>query len=126
MRTHPQGYGLHVSERGGSLSGGQRQAISVARALLRVPNMLVMDEPTSSMDTQSEAILVKRLKTLLPGRTIVLITHRPTLLELVDRLIVMDEGQVVADGPKHVVVEQLKSGNVPTAQAQSQGMVGAI
>jgi ATP-binding cassette subfamily C protein LapB len=126
MRTHPQGYGLHVSERGGSLSGGQRQAISVARALLRVPNMLVMDEPTSSMDTQSEAILVKRLKTLLPGRTIVLITHRPTLLALVDRLIVMDEGQVVADGPKDAVVEQLKSGRVPTAQAQSQGMVGAI
>ncbi|MGE4442330.1 MAG: type I secretion system permease/ATPase [Desulfomicrobium sp.] len=123
MRTHPQGYGLHVSERGSSLSGGQRQSISVARALLRNPNILVMDEPTSSMDTQSEALLVKRLKALLPGRTIVLITHRPTLLELVDRLIVMDEGQVVADGPKDVVLRQLQSGAVPAAQAQNAGGV---
>jgi len=124
MRTHPQGYALHVSERGSSLSGGQRQSISVARALLRSPNILVMDEPTSSMDVQSEAQLVKRLKTLLPGRTIVLITHRPTLLELVDRLVVMDEGQVVADGPKDVILQQLQSGSVPSAQAQSQGMGG--
>lgn len=123
MRTHPQGYGLHVSERGSSLSGGQRQSISVARALLRNPNILVMDEPTSSMDTQSEALLVMRLKALLPGRTIVLITHRPTLLELVDRLIVMDEGQVVVDGPKDVVLRQLQSGAVPAAQAQNAGGV---
>lgn len=123
MRTHPQGYGLHVSERGSSLSGGQRQSISVARALLRNPNILVMDEPTSSMDTQSEALLVMRLKALLPGRTIVVITHRPTLLELVDRLIVMDEGQVVADGPKDVVLRQLQSGAVPAAQAQNAGGV---
>lgn len=123
MRTHPQGYGLHVSERGSSLSGGQRQSISVARALLRNPNILVMDEPTSSMDTQSEALLVKRLKALLPGRTIVLITHRPTLLELVDRLVVMDEGQVVADGPKDAVLRQLQSGAVPAAQAQNAGGV---
>lgn len=123
MRTHPQGYGLHVSERGSSLSGGQRQSISVARALLRNPNILVMDEPTSSMDTQSEALLVMRLKALLPGRTIVVITHRPTLLELVDRLIVMDEGQVVVDGPKDVVLRQLQSGAVPAAQAQNAGGV---
>jgi len=124
MRSHPQGYALHVSERGSSLSGGQRQSISIARALLRAPNMLVMDEPTSSMDTQSEAQLINRLKTLLPGRTVVLITHRPSLLELVDRLIVMDEGEVVADGPKDIVIEQLKSGKISAAQARSQCMVG--
>ena len=121
MRMHPQGYALHVSERGSSLSGGQRQSISVARALLRNPNILVMDEPTSSMDVQSEALLVRRLKALLPGKTIVLITHRPTLLELVDRLIVMDEGQVVADGPKDLILQQLQSGAVPSAQGQSVG-----
>lgn len=125
MRTHPQGYALHVSERGSSLSGGQRQSISVARALLRNPNILIMDEPTSSMDVQSEALLVKRLKALLPGRTIVLITHRPTLLELVDRLIVMDKGQVMADGPKDVILQQLHSGTVPTAQEQTQSAGGA-
>ena len=121
MRTHPQGYALNVSERGSSLSGGQRQSISVARALLRNPNILIMDEPTSSMDVQSEALLVKRLKALLPGKTIVLITHRPTLIELVDRLIVMDEGQVVADGPKDVILQQLQSGAVQSAQGQSAG-----
>ena len=124
MRTHPQGYALQVGERGGSLSGGQRQAISVARALLRTPNILVMDEPTSSMDAQSESLLVRRLKALLPGRTIVLITHRPTLLELVDRLVVMDEGQIVADGPKDAILRQLQSGSVPSAQARIQGMGG--
>ncbi len=125
MRTHPQGYALHVGERGSSLSGGQRQSISVARALLRNPNILVMDEPTSSMDTQSESLLIKRLKALLPGKTIVLITHRPSLVELVDRLIVMDEGQVVGDGPKDVVLRQLQSGAVPSAQGQTQSAGGA-
>ena len=122
MRTHPLGYELQVSERGSSLSGGQRQSISIARALLRTPSILVMDEPTSSMDAQSEALLVQRLKTILPGKTMLLITHRPSLLELVDRLIVMDGGQVVADGPKDLVLRQLQSGAVPVAQAQSQGM----
>jgi ATP-binding cassette subfamily C protein LapB len=73
------------------------------------------------MDVQSEALLVRRLKALLPGKTIVLITHRPTLLELVDRLIVMDEGQVVADGPKDLILQQLQSGAVPSAQGQSVG-----
>ncbi len=122
MRTHPLGYELQVSERGSSLSGGQRQSISIARALLRTPSILVMDEPTSSMDAQSEALLVQRLKTILPGKTMLLITHRPSLLELVNRLIVMDEGQVVADGPKDLVLRQLQSGAIPAAQAQSKGM----
>lgn len=122
MRTHPQGYALQVGERGSSLSGGQRQSISIARALLRHPSILVMDEPTSSMDAQSEALLVQRLKTILSGKTMLLITHRPSLLELVDRLIVMDEGQVVADGPKDLIMKQLQSGVIPVAQTQPQGM----
>jgi len=122
IKTHPQGYSLHVGERGSSLSGGQRQAISIARSLLRNPSILVMDEPTSSMDAQSEALLVQRLKTVLSGKTLVLITHRPSLLDLVDRLVVMDEGHVVADGPKDVVLKQLQSGGIPLAQTQTQGM----
>ncbi|MDO9584370.1 MAG: type I secretion system permease/ATPase, partial [Desulfomicrobium sp.] len=99
-----------------------RQSISIARALLRNPSILVMDEPTSSMDAQSEALLVQRLKTILSGKTMLLITHRPSLLELVDRLIVMDEGQVVADGPKDLIMKQLQSGVIPVAQTQSHGM----
>jgi len=122
MRTHPQGYALHVGERGGTLSGGQRQSISIARALLRDPKILVMDEPTSSMDSQSEAILVQRLKAFLPGRTLVLITHRPSLLDLVDRIVVMDEGRVVADGLKEEVMRKLQSGGIPVAQTQQNRM----
>lgn len=122
IRTHPQGYSLYVGERGNSLSGGQRQSISIARSLLRNPSILVMDEPTSSMDAQSEALLVQRLKSVLSGKTLVLITHRPSLLELVDRLVVMDEGHVVADGPKDVILKQLQSGGIPLAQTQTQGM----
>jgi ATP-binding cassette subfamily C protein LapB len=117
MRKHPQGYGLHVGERGGNLSGGQRQSISIARALLRDPRILVMDEPTSSMDAQSESLLLQRLKSFLDGRTLVLITHRPSLLDLVDRLIVMNDGRVVADGPRETVMHQLQNGGVPVGHA---------
>jgi len=120
MRTNPQGYALHVGERGGTLSGGQRQAISIARALLRNPRILVMDEPSSSMDSQSEALLLQRLKLFLDGRTLVLITHRPSLLELVNRLVVIDDGRVVADGPKDVIVRQLQSGGIHVNQATQQ------
>jgi len=111
-----------VGERGSTLSGGQRQAISIARALLRDPRILVMDEPSSSMDAQSEALLLQRLKFFLDAKTLVLITHRPSLLELVDRLVVIDDGRVVADGPKEAIMRQLQSGGVPvnqTAQRQT-------
>jgi ATP-binding cassette subfamily C protein LapB len=124
MRSHPQGYALQVGERGGNLSGGQRQSISIARALLRNPSILVMDEPTSSMDTQSEALLVQRLKPFLDGRTLVLITHRPSLLDLVDRLVVMDGGRVVADGPKDMIMRQLQAGGVPVNQNAQHKMGG--
>jgi ATP-binding cassette subfamily C protein LapB len=120
MRTHPQGYALHVGERGSTLSGGQRQAISIARALLRDPRILVMDEPSSSMDSQSEALLLQRLKLFLNGRTLVLITHRPSLLELANRLVVIDDGRVVADGPKDVIMRQLQSGGIPGSQTTQQ------
>lgn len=122
MRTHPMGYGLHVGERGATLSGGQRQSISIARALVRDPNILVMDEPTSSMDSQSEALLVQRLKAFLNGRTLLLITHRPSLLDLVDRIIVMDDGQVLADGPKDAILRQLQTGGIPINQTSQQKM----
>lgn len=122
MRTHPMGYGLHVGERGATLSGGQRQSVSIARALVRDPNILVMDEPTSSMDSQSEALLVQRLKTFLNGRTLLLITHRPSLLDLVDRIVVMDDGQVVADGPKDAILRQLQTGGIPINQTPQQKM----
>jgi ATP-binding cassette subfamily C protein LapB len=97
VSTHPQGYDLELKERGEGLSGGQRQSINLARALLHNPSLLVLDEPTSSMDTGTEKGVIERLKAWKGDRTIVMVTHRNTLLELADRVLVIDQGQVVAD-----------------------------
>jgi ATP-binding cassette subfamily C protein LapB len=112
VQTHPHGFDLQVGERGMSLSGGQRQAVTVARALLMDPPILVLDEPTSCMDNSSEAIFKKRLTEILPNKTLVLITHRSSLLNLVDRLIIVDAGKVVADGKKEDVLGALKKGQI--------------
>lgn len=103
VARHPQGYDLPLAERGEGLSGGQRQAICVARALIGAPPVLVLDEPTASMDSQTEAELIRRLRAEVADRTLVVITHRPSLLDLVDRVIVIDQGRVVADGPKSIL-----------------------
>lgn len=109
---HPDGYSMLISERGESLSGGQRQAIAVARALLNNPSVLLLDEPSSNMDNQSEVQLRKHLKPICEPRTVVLITHRMALLELVDRLMVIDNGKIVADGPKEQVISALREGRI--------------
>jgi len=112
IRLHPSGYDLHVNERGEGLSGGQRQTIGVARALINKPQLIIMDEPTSAMDNSSEDILKKRLAPYIQDRTLILITHRISLLEMVDRLIVLDQGKVVADGPKNLVLQQLSQNKI--------------
>lgn len=94
---HPQGYDLQLKERGEGLSGGQRQSINLARALLHDPNLLVLDEPTSSMDTATEKAVLGRLKDWAGGRTMVMITHRNSILDLADRVLVLDKGTVLAD-----------------------------
>ncbi|MCX8226343.1 MAG: type I secretion system permease/ATPase [Sulfitobacter sp.] len=104
--SHPEGYDMLLGERGEGLSGGQRQAVALARALVGDPPILLLDEPTASMDIQSEAALIKRLKGVIKGRTLVVITHRISLLDLVDRVIVIDGGKVIADGPKSEVISQ--------------------
>lgn len=95
---HPDGLKHHVAERGEGLSGGQRQAISIARALVRKPPIFLFDEPTSSMDARSERALIARLKDASLKATIVIITHRTSLLALVDRVVVVDEGKIVGSG----------------------------
>ncbi len=116
VAQHPDGYDMMISERGDSLSGGQRQSISVARALINNPPILLLDEPSSNMDNQSEAALKRRLKAASQSKTMVLITHRTSLLDLVDRLIVIDGGRVMADGSKEQVIEALKQGRIGSSR----------
>jgi ATP-binding cassette subfamily C protein LapB len=114
-RNHPLGFDRPVGERGQLLSGGQRQAVLLARALLLDPPIMLLDEPTSHMDNGSEDILRQKLFDLMQGKTLLLVTHRMSMLSLVDRLVVLDNGKVVADGPKELVVEALRKGRVGPA-----------
>lgn len=95
----PDGLATQVGERGDSLSGGQRQLVGITRALVRRPKLLLLDEPTSMMDPHTEQMLIASLRKNLPGTTILLITHRMAMLPLVDRLVVMEQGKIAADGP---------------------------
>lgn len=117
LRNHPHGYDMQVGENGRYLSGGQRQAVAIARSLLMNPQILVFDEPTSHMDNSTETAFKTRLQQALPGKTLVLVTHRNSMLSLVDRLIVIDGGKVVADGPKAGVLDALMKGRVKAAEA---------
>ena len=101
------GYDLRLADRGEGLSGGQRQSIAIARALATRPPILIMDEPSSAMDAQTETGLIQRLKEELKDRTLILITHRPPLLQLVHRIILMDKGKIVSDGPRDTVLKQI-------------------
>ncbi|MHA1108722.1 MAG: ATP-binding cassette domain-containing protein, partial [Alphaproteobacteria bacterium] len=112
VKTHPHGLDMQVGERGASLSGGQRQAITVARAVLTDPPVLVLDEPSSQMDRGTEIRLVEHLGRIMAGKTLIVMTHRGSMLDLVQRLIVIDGGRVVADGPKQQVLEALKAGKL--------------
>jgi ATP-binding cassette, subfamily C, bacterial LapB len=105
------GYDLRLSDRGESLSGGQRQAIALARALVGRPPILVLDEPTSAMDNQSEMALLQRLEAEVADRTLIVITHRLPLLRLVNRVILIDGGKVIADGPRDAVLKSLQGNN---------------
>jgi ATP-binding cassette subfamily C protein LapB len=116
--VHPsaQGFDLHVGERGEGLSGGQRQTVAIARALLLDPPILVMDEPTNSLDNRSEENFKAKLAKAIEGKTFLLVTHRASLLTLVPRLIVLDGGRIVADGPKEQVMQALAGGRISVAR----------
>jgi ATP-binding cassette, subfamily C, bacterial LapB len=107
--AHPQGFSMAIAERGKNLSGGQRQMVALARALLPRPQVLILDEPTSSMDSQSEKLFINRLSSALAERpmTLIISTHRMGLLELTDRVLFLDKGRLVADGPKADVLDRL-------------------
>jgi len=109
---HPMGFDMPVGERGEGLSGGQRQAVAIARALLLDPPILLMDEPSNSMDNSTEEQLKQRLTEVIKEKTLILVTHRASLLSFVNRLIVLDNGKLIADGPKEDVLAALKQGRL--------------
>ncbi|UCD65417.1 MAG: type I secretion system permease/ATPase [Deltaproteobacteria bacterium] len=112
VKKHSMGFDMEVGELGRGLSGGQRQCVALSRAMLLDPQVLVLDEPTSNMDNRTEVLLRDNLSNTIENKTVILITHRASLLEMVDRLIVIDNGTVVADGPKASVLEALKRGQL--------------
>jgi ATP-binding cassette subfamily C protein LapB len=118
---HPMGYDMPISESGRSLSGGQKQAIGLARVLIRKPRVLFLDEPTAHYDTRSEAEFLDRLKAIRDQRmTIIIATHRLSLLNMVDRLLLFDTGRLVANGPRDKVLAILQAKPVAPAPAPLQ------
>lgn len=109
VNKHPKGFDMPVTERGGNLSGGQRQSIAIARAILLESPIIILDEPTSMMDNGTEAKIIKKLHDYLKGKTVILVTHRPSLLQLVDNLIVFEDGRLRMQGPKDGVLKKLSS-----------------
>lgn len=107
ISTLPHGYELRLSDRGEGLSGGQRQSIALARAMYGRPPIMVLDEPTSSIDTDTENALINKLKAELEGRTLILITHRPSLLALVDRVMLMSRGRIMVDGTPDQISQKI-------------------
>lgn len=118
VRAHPAGFGMPVGERGMSLSGGQRQAVAIARSLLHDSDVLILDEPSSNMDNSSELALKQRLGATIGNKTLLLITHRLSMLDIVDRLVVVENGKILADGPKKQVLAALMGGAQQRPQQQ--------
>lgn len=112
VNHHPNGFNLHVGDRGSSLSGGQKQSVAIARCVIKNPPIILMDEPTAALDHSTEHDVVNRLSDFTKGKTVIIVTHRNTLLSLVDRIIVLDNGKVVADGEKESVLVALKQGKI--------------
>ena len=112
ISRHPSGYDMHIEERGDGLSGGQRQGITIARSLVDSPPIYLFDEPTSSMDNRSERQLLETLKEKLQDKTVVLVTHKASMLALVDRLLVIEGGKIIADGPKESILNVLTNNKI--------------
>ena len=104
------GFDLLVGERGDGLSGGERQAITLARALISKPNILMLDEPTNSMDLQTEQRFIQNMHEVVKDKTLIIMTHKMSILKLVDRVVILHDGKIVADGPKDAILNSLKQG----------------
>ena len=120
LRDSKAGLDTQVGERGESLSGGQRQSVAIARALLYDPQVLVLDEPTASMDPASENRLMKRLEIVTKDRTTILITHKGSMLSLVSKIILIDRGKIIAYGPKDDIIKKLQARQFGTAAEDTE------
>jgi ATP-binding cassette subfamily C protein LapB len=107
VAAHPRGLDMPLTESGGGLSGGQRQLVTVARMMLRDPKFVFMDEPTAHMDQNTEAIVIRVLESWMRGRTVLLATHRPQLLKWVNKIAVIEQGQIALVGPRDEVLQKL-------------------
>ena len=116
VKGNPAGFDAAVGENGQLLSSGQKQTVALTRAIMNDPAILLFDEPTGSLDFNSETQFIKQLDRIAQGKTLIAITHRTPLLKIVDRIIVMDAGHIVADGPKEQVLEALKKGRIGRVQ----------
>lgn len=115
INRHPRGFDMPVGERGESLSGGQRQGVGLARAVLHNAPLLLLDEPTSAMDFSTEAQITTKVTAFASDKTVVLVTHRTSMLAMATRVIVIDGGKVVADGPRDRIMEALSTGRIARA-----------
>jgi ATP-binding cassette subfamily C protein LapB len=115
VNAHPKGFDMLIGERGETLSGGQKQGVGIARAFITKPAILLLDEPTSAMDHSGEEAIKRRLIEATKNKTLVLISHRSSLYDLVNRIIVIDSGRIVADGAKDQVTDALRNGKIGKA-----------
>jgi ATP-binding cassette subfamily C protein LapB len=120
LGKHQAGYDLQVGERGDGLSGGERQSVTLARALVSNPNIMIFDEPTNSMDDLSEEQFKNRVANIVKDKTVIVITHRPSILSIVDRLIVIDDGKIIADGPKAKIISSFANSQKVSKKIVSQ------
>ncbi len=115
VNKHPKGFDMLIGERGDTLSGGQRQGVGIARAVVNRPSIFLLDEPTSAMDHSGEESIKQNLARAMLGKTLILISHRSTLFDLADRIIVIDGGRVMADGEKQQIIDALRAGKIGKA-----------
>lgn len=122
VQSHDKGLDLPIGENGKGLSGGQRQCVAIARSLINDPDLLLFDELTSSMDNQTEQLIVNNIRSVAEDKILLLSTHRASLLALVDRIIVMDQGKIIADGPKVTVLDAMKRGLIQAGDKTNQNV----
>jgi ATP-binding cassette subfamily C protein LapB len=118
---HPMGYDMPLGRGGDGISGGQKQCVALARLLLKNHKVVMMDEPTNGLDNRTEQTVLHNMRNMFKTSTLIIITHRPALLELVDRVIVVDNGHIVADGPKDQILGRLSGAGIQTSGGQTEG-----